>query len=226
MGQGSNNTNRVQAKMAKAGSHGQYYQQRLPAKAFAANPPTQPSSNPKKTEARVTRDYALAATVATHMLTQLATRAEPIDRELLQEEIHHSINVLFSERAKLVDKVVKGQTDTPPPPEPSAPEDSNFVSRDLPEIWRDAIKNTSKDELVQKYVDSIPAQVDERLLKRKDWMDFLLSEDAIKVWASKVTGMTGIEALDLKFDELNMPTEHRSQTRKVPLQLVEIVTGC
>ena len=55
-------------------------------------------------------------------------------------------------------------------------------------------------------------------------MEFLLSEDATKVWASKVTGMTGIPDLELKFDELNMPTEHRAQTRKVPLQLVEIVT--
>ncbi len=191
-----------------------------------STPPTHPSSR-SKTEARVTSAHlqqSLATIVATHMLAQLASKDEPIHEENLREEITLSINVLFSERQKLVEKVVQGKTALPPSPEPDAPEDSNFMSRDLPEIWRDAIKNTSKDELVRKYIEDIPDQVDARLLKKKDWMDFLLSEDAIRVWASKVTGMTGIPALELKFDELNMPSEHRSQTRKVPLQLVEIVT--
>ena len=188
-------------------------------------PPTHPSSR-SKTEARVPSahqvSHSLATIVATHMLTQLASRDEPIRKEQLHEEITHSISVLFSERKKLVEKVVQGKTAPPPAPEPDAPEDSNFMSRDLPEIWRDVIKGTSKDELVRKYIEAIPGQVEARLLKKKEWMD--ASEDAIKVWASKVTGMTGIPALELKFDELNMPTEHRSQTRKVPLQLVEIVT--
>ena len=196
-----------------------------------STPTTHPSSR-SETEARVTPAQvtkahlrqSLARTVALHMLTHLASKNEPIHEESLREEITLSINVLFSERQKLVEKVVQGNTAPPPAPQPDAPEDSNFVSRDLPEIWRDAIKGTSKDELVRKYIEAIPGQVDPRLLEQKDWMEFLLSEEAIKVWASKVTGMTGIPELELKFDELNMPSEHRSQTRKVPLQLIEIVT--
>ena len=172
----------------------------------------------------------LATVVALHILASVATpnsntqHSSSPNKEQLETEVTHCINVLFSERQKLVETVIKGQTESAPEPQPAADEDSNFVPTDLPEQWRDAIKDIEPSERVKTYIEQISSQIHPRLLDDPDWKDFLLGPEAMKVWASKVTGMTGVDPLELTFDTLNMPSEHRAQCRKVPLQLVEIVT--
>ena len=172
----------------------------------------------------------LATVVALHILASVATpnsntqHSSSPNKEQLETEVTHCINVLFSERQKLVETVIKGQTESAPEPQPAADEDSNFVPTDLPEQWRDAIKDIEPSERVKTYIEQISSQIHPRLLEDPDWKDFLLGSEAMKVWASKVTGMTGVDPLELTFDTLNMPSEHRAQCRKVPLQLVEIVT--
>ena len=171
----------------------------------------------------------LATVVALHILASVATPSSNTQcnsspsKEQFKTDVTHCINVLFSERQKLVETVIKGQAEPAPEPQPTADEDKNFIPTDLPEQWRDAIKDTAPSERVKAYIGQIASQIHPRLLNDPDWKDFLLGAEAIKVWASKVTGMTGVDPLELTFDTLNMPSEHRAQCRKVPLQLVEIV---
>ena len=166
----------------------------------------------------------LATVVVSHMMDNVNDNKKVVDEPALAMQTEHSLNVLFSERANLVNKVVNNQTIPVPDQHQTCDEDKNYTHRDLPEDWNDLVKGISKDKRVHAYLDQLATQVHPRLLNHKDWKEFLTSEQAIKVWASEVTGMTGVKELKLEFDELNMPNEHRSQSRKVPLQLVEIVS--
>ena len=158
----------------------------------------------------------LATVVVSHMMDNVNANKIVVDEPALAMQTEHSLNVLFSERANLVNKVVNNQTIPVPDQHQTCDEDKNYTHRDLPEDWNDLVKGISKGKRVHAYLDQLATQVHPRLLDHKDWKEFLTSEEAIKVWASEVTGMTGVKELKLEFDELNMPNEHRSQSRNFP----------
>ena len=107
------------------------------------------------------------------------------------------------------------------------PEDNYVPNTDLPQIWRDSVEDKDPSKTRQEYLDQIPHQLHEDLLKCPKWMKLMTSEKALKTFGDKFDGRSGgvkIEPLELTFREDEMPVSHRSKCRQVPLQLVDIVS--
>ena len=138
--------------------------------------------------------------------------------------VQGNLNVLYTERQQLVDKVLAGKA-TPIPQAPDIPEDSYVPLHDLPQSWHDAVKEMTLEESHRAYIERIPQQLTQELLDDPEWMKLMLSEKAIKTFGEPMDGrgIQGIPDLELRFREHDMPPDHRAQCRNVPAQLVDIV---
>ena len=123
-----------------------------------------------------------------------------VPEHTMEEPDEAELNVLYSERQKLVDKVLAGNIKDPPPHE-DVPEDDNVPLPDLPALLHEAVKDLDLNETRKAYVQQIPKQLHADLLNDKEWIKLMLSEKALATWGEPFDGnkggITGIPPLEL-----------------------------
>jgi hypothetical protein len=84
-------------------------------------------------------------------------------------------------------------------------------------MWDDVIGSVSTQESHAKYIQQIPFQVVDWVLHDPEFMEILLSKEALQTFGEPLDGrgIIGIPDLELDFSH-EIPTSHRAKCRDVP----------
>ena len=141
-----------------------------------------------------------------------------------EAEERHECNATFADAGAIIEELERNNINEPWDSKPqSAAEDVNIGDPGMfGEDWN-AFQHASLSETEREYFSQISRQVHPDLLKEKKWVDLFMTKGKI-VWGQKIiTGINGIEPLDLHIDVDSMPPEHRAKLRPPPQQIRETV---
>ena len=91
-------------------------------------------------------------------------------------------------------------------------------------MWEDLICKVSTQESHERYIAQIHLQVDKRVLEDEEFMQILLSKEALQTFGEPLDGrgILGIPDLDIDFSH-DIPTSHRARCRDVAQQILPII---
>ena len=91
-------------------------------------------------------------------------------------------------------------------------------------MWEDTIKNMTTKESHEQYFKQIAVQVAPWVLEDPEFMQVLLSKEALQTFGEPLDGrgILGIDPLDLHFDH-ELPPSHSAKCRDVPQEIVPII---
>ena len=131
------------------------------------------------------------------------------------------LNATSADIDEIIKEYTKGEYQPPweIPDRSAAPEDANIGHAGLfGEHWN-GLQHMTLTDSQQEYINQIPRQIQEQLLKDPKWLTLLHTKGMV-VWGEPVTdGINGIEPIELHVNTEAMPPEHRAQLRPPPQQI-------